>query len=55
MNLEKVGVETEKGKVKGNKEEYEKTNISNIFSVGDVNSLMPELQPIAAKSGGLLG
>lgn len=57
IGLERVGVEVDKeGKIKGMfNHELEQTSVTNIYSLGDVNQFSPELQPIAKKSGYLLG
>lgn len=53
INLDKVGVETNsQGYVKVN--EYQETNVKNIYCVGDVMENGIELTPVAVKAGRLL-
>lgn len=53
LNMEKAGLKCEKnGKFIVN--EYEQTNISNIFAIGDIQQGRLELTPTAIKAGMLL-
>lgn len=42
------------GKIKGRDNETERTNVDNIYAVGDCVLGVPELMPVAQKSGKLL-
>lgn len=48
INLEKIGVETEKGYIKTDK--YYRTNISGIYAIGDIVRT-PQLAHVASKEG----
>jgi len=53
LELEKCGVEyTSSGTINTN--EYEQTNIPNIYAIGDVSTGKPELTPVAIQAGQLL-
>lgn len=55
LELKHAGVNFGKSlKVLGRPEEKERTNIDNIYAVGDVLEDVPELMPVAQKSGKLL-
>ena len=51
-----IGIELDKGtkKILGRKEEPERTNFDHIYAVGDIVQGVPELMPVAQKSGKLL-
>ncbi len=53
LNLEKVGVKVEENcKIRVN--EYEQSNVENIYAIGDVAYGKPELTPVAIMAGRLL-
>lgn len=53
--MSKAGVEYAKSlKIKGRHNEKERTSVDNIYAVGDVLEDVPELMPVAQKSGKLL-
>ena len=50
-----AGIEiSESGKINGRPSEPERTNVDHIYAVGDCLSGVPELMPVAQKSGKLL-
>jgi len=55
IGLENAGVKVSKGrKVEGRQNERERTNIDHIYAIGDVLEGVPELMPLAQKSGKLV-
>lgn len=56
LKLDNAGVKIDEWtlKVVGRKEEMERSNIDNIYAVGDCLHEVPELMPVAAKGGKLL-
>jgi len=54
LGLEKVGIKTDKATKKIIVNEFEQTNIPNIFSLGDCAFGRPELTPPAVRAGKLL-
>ena len=49
-----VNFEERSGKIVGRENETERTNVDNIYAVGDCVLGVPELMPVAQKSGKLL-
>jgi pyruvate/2-oxoglutarate dehydrogenase complex dihydrolipoamide dehydrogenase (E3) component len=56
FGADKAGIELDKGsrKIVGRSEEPERTSIDHIYAVGDTVYGIPELMPVAQKSGRLL-
>lgn len=56
MNVEKAGVKfsVKSNKIVGRANEKERTNIDHIYALGDIVEGVPELMPVAQKSGKLL-
>ena len=56
LNVSGAGVEFDErsGKIKGRESEPERTNVDHIYAVGDTVLGVPELMPVAQKSGKLL-
>ena len=55
LGLKNAGIEIARSwKVQGRHDEKERTNIDHIYAVGDVLEDVPELMPVAQKSGKLL-
>jgi len=55
LGLSNAGVDFAKSlKIQGRKEEIERSSIDNIYAVGDVLEGVPELMPVAQKSGKLV-
>ena len=49
-----IGIDLKNGKIVGRKNEPERTSIDHIYAVGDAVLGVPELMPVAQKSGRLL-
>lgn len=49
-----ITVDEGSGKIKGRENETERTNVDNIYAIGDCVYGVPELMPVAQKSGKLL-
>ena len=56
LNLDRIGVKVnpKNRKILGGFGEVEKTSVPNIYALGDVLNGVPELTPVAAKSGQFL-
>lgn len=56
LNVEKVGIQVnpKNGKIVTSKDTYDKTNLSNVYALGDVVDGVPELTSTAQKAGVLL-
>ena len=54
LGVENAGISSTWGKIEGRNGEPERTNIDNIYAVGDCVLNVPELMPVAQKSGKLL-
>lgn len=55
LGLANAGIKVARSqKVQGREEERERSNIDHIYAVGDVLDGVPELMPVAQKSGKLL-
>ena len=54
LNLGSVGVKTASGSKKVIADEAEKSNVANIYAIGDVLEGKPELTPVAIQAGKLL-
>ena len=50
-DLAGVQIDLKTGKIFGSKDEIERTNVKHIYAVGDIVEKVPELQPVAQKSG----
>jgi thioredoxin reductase (NADPH) len=53
-SADKAGLKIQSGKIIGREIEPERTNIDHIYAIGDVVLGVPELMPVAQKSGRLL-
>ena len=54
LNLDSVGVQTDKSSKKIIADDGERSNVSNIYAIGDVLEGKPELTPVAIQAGKLL-
>lgn len=55
LGLDKAGISLSRsGKVQGRDDEKERSNVDHIYAIGDICEDVPELQPVASKSGKLL-
>jgi pyruvate/2-oxoglutarate dehydrogenase complex dihydrolipoamide dehydrogenase (E3) component len=53
-NKAKIEIDKNSRKILGRDNELERTNIDHIYAVGDIVKGVPELMPVAQKSGKLL-